>query len=78
MCFIASLMPATIFAVIGYFVLFASTRAEGPVHMIGRGLAIWIFVLALMFPIMGAYVVISGQCPLERMMAQIEAAPAQK
>ena len=64
MCFIASLMPATIFAVIGYFVLFASTRAEGCVRMLGRGLAIWIFALALMIPIMGAYLVISGLCPI--------------
>jgi hypothetical protein len=72
MCFICSLIPATIFAVIGYFVLFASTRAEGGVQRFGRGLAIWIFVLALMFPVMGAYATISGLCPLERMMAELE------
>ncbi|MFQ5991906.1 MAG: hypothetical protein ACE5NA_05660 [Nitrospiraceae bacterium] len=78
MCFVASLMPATMFAVIGYFVLFASTRAEGPVYIIGRVLAIWIFFLALMFPVMGAYVVISGLCPMEAMLGQIEAVPAQQ
>ena len=77
MCFFASLMPATMLAVVGYFVLFASTRAEGPVYMIGRVLAIWIFFLALMFPIMGAYVAIAGLCPMEAMLAQMEAVPAQ-
>ena len=72
MCFIGSLIPATIFAVIGYFVLFSSTKAEGGVHTLGRALAIWIFVLASFFPIMGAYATLSGQCPMERMMEQMK------
>lgn len=72
MCFFCSLIPATVFGVIGFFVLFAATRAEGGVKGLGRGLAIWILFLALMFPIMGAYVTLSGQCPLERIMEQFE------
>jgi len=65
-------MPATILVVIGYFVLYLSTKAEGVVHRIGRGLAIWILFLALFFPMMGAYVTISGQCPMEEMIEQME------
>lgn len=58
--------------VVGYFVLYLSTKAVGVVHRVGRGLAIWIFFLALFFPMMGAYVTISGQCPMEEMIEQME------
>ncbi len=68
MCFIFSFMPATFLVVIGYFVLFSSTKTEGVVQKFGWLLAIWIFVIAALFPIMGAYVTISGQCPIEEMM----------
>jgi hypothetical protein len=68
MCFIFSLIPATIFTVIGYFVLFTSTKAEGTTQKFGWALAVWIFIIALFFPIMGAYVTLSGICPLEKMM----------
>ena len=67
-CFIFSLIPATIFAVIGYFVLFASTKAEGAVQKFGQILAIWVLVVALFFPIMGLYVTLSGLCPIEELM----------
>lgn len=67
MCFIYSLIPAAIFAVIGYFVLFCSTKTAGSVHKFGQDLAILIFILAVFFPIMGAYVTISGQCPTDHM-----------
>ncbi len=68
MCFIFSLIPATIFTVIGYFVLFTSTKAEGTMQKFGWALAVWIFIIALFFPIMGAYVTLAGICPLEKMM----------
>ncbi len=68
MCFIFSLIPATIFAVIGYFVLFSSTKAEGAVQKFGQILAIWVFIVALFFPIMGLYVTLSGLCPIEELM----------
>lgn len=68
MCFFFSLFPATIFIVIGYFVLFSSTKAEGNVKKFGQILAIWIFIVA-MFPIMmGAYLTLSGLCPLDEML----------
>lgn len=41
-----SLLPATIFVTIGYFVLFSSTRASGAVKRMGEALAVWTFVLA--------------------------------
>lgn len=46
MSFFISLIPATIFLIIGYFVLFSATRAEGGVKRFGNILAIWMFVLA--------------------------------
>ncbi len=68
MCFIFSLIPATIFTVIGYFVLFSSTKAEGAVQKFGQILAIWVLIVALFFPIMGLYATLSGLCPMEEMM----------
>jgi Mn2+/Fe2+ NRAMP family transporter len=68
MCFGFSFIPATFLVVIGYFVLFSSTKTEGGVRKFGKVLAIWIFVIASFFPVMGAYVTITDQCPMERMM----------
>ena len=68
MCFIFSLIPGTIFTVIGYFVLFSSTKTEGAVQKLGQVLAIWVFVVALFFPMMGLYVTLSDLCPIEELM----------
>ena len=68
MCFIFSFIPATWVVVVGYFVLFSSTKTEGGVRKFGKILAIWIFVMALFFPVVGAVVTITGQCPMEEMM----------
>jgi hypothetical protein len=68
MCFAFSLIPATFWLVIGYFVLFVSTRAEGGVRRFGRILAAWIFLVAALMPIMGAYVTLSGLCPLAQLL----------
>ncbi len=73
MCFFFSLIPATFWVVVGYFVLFASSRAEGTLHRFGRLLGIWVLVIAVLIPICGAYVTLSGMCPLEKMMQQWEA-----
>lgn len=64
MPFLFSLIPATVIAVVGFFVLFASARAEGTVQKVGKVLGIWIFVLALLPLVGGAYVAVTGQCPL--------------
>lgn len=68
MCFFFSLIPATIFSVIGYFVLFSSTKAEGNVKKFGQILAFWIFIIALFPIIMGAYLTLSGLCPIDEML----------
>ena len=68
MCFFLSLIPATIWVVVGYFILFSSTKTEGSVQLFGRILAIWVFVIAAFFPVIGAYVTLSGLCPIEAMI----------
>ncbi len=71
MCFFFSLIPATVWLIIGYFVLFASTKAEGGLRKFGQVLAIWSFVIAALFPLGGAYVTLAGLCPMEAMMEQM-------
>jgi len=72
MCFFFSLIPATFFVLLGYFVLFSSRKAEGNIGKFGLILAIWLFIVALFFPIFGAYVTLSGQCPMNDMMQQMQ------
>jgi hypothetical protein len=68
MCFFFSFMPATFWIVIGYFVLFSSTKADGSVKTFGRGLAIWAFFVAGFIVVAGAYVTLSGMCPIGALM----------
>ena len=72
MCFFISLIPATVFTTLGYFVLFASTKAEGITRKFGQILAIWIFIIATFPIIMGAYVTLSGLCPFEEILKLIQ------
>jgi Na+-driven multidrug efflux pump len=67
MCFFFSLIPATVFITLGYFVLFTSTKGEGTTKKFGQILAIWIFIVAMFPLIMGVYVTLSGLCPFEEM-----------
>ena len=64
MCFVFSLIAATIWLVIGYFVLFSSSKAEGGIAIFGQILAIWIFVIAAGIFIAGAYATLAGFCPM--------------
>jgi hypothetical protein len=68
MCFFFSFLPATGWLVIGFLVLFAASRTEGGLRSFGRVLGAWALVIALMFPVMGAYVTLSDACPMEAMM----------
>ena len=79
MCFLFSLLPATVWVIIGYFVLFSSSRtAMGGIRTFGQVLAIWIFVIAALFPIGGAYVTLAGLCPdMARMHSSMMSNPAQ-
>lgn len=76
MCFLISFIPATAWFILGYFVFFASTKAEGDVQTFGKFLAIWVFILASFVPVMGAYVTLSGFCPLEAIMETMHSGPA--
>ena len=67
MWFFASLIPATIWVVLGYFILFASTKSQGAVQTFGQILAVWVFIIAALFPLAGAYATLSG-FSLEAMM----------
>lgn len=72
MCFFFSVLPATVWVVLGYFVLFSSTKAEGSTRTFGRILAIWVFVVAAFFPVMGAYVTLADLCPVEKVIQQMK------
>ncbi len=76
MCFFFSLIPATVWAIIGFFVLFASTKAEGGLSKFGQVLGTWSLVIAAIFPLAGAYVTLAGLCPMEAMMEQMHTPPA--
>lgn len=74
MCFFFSLIPATIFVIIGFFILFASTRSDGRLKMFAQVLAIWLFIIAALIPLGGAYATLAGLCPMEAMMEQMHPA----
>ncbi len=65
MCFFFSFMPATFCVTVGYFVLFASTKADGGIKLFGRVLAIWLFIIAAFILVVGAYASLSGLCPMQ-------------
>ena len=71
MCFLFSLFPATMLTVFGYIVLYCSSKADGALKSFGKILAIWVFVLAAIPPIIGAYVTIAGICPIGAMMQKM-------
>ena len=66
MCFVFSLFPATVLTIFGYIVLYCATESEGGLRTFGRILAAWVFALAAIPPLVGAYVSIAGLCPIDR------------
>ena len=64
MCFFLSFLPATIWLILGYFIMFSSTKVEGNMRAFGRLLAIWAFIIAAFIPMMAAYVTLNDLCPL--------------
>ncbi len=74
MCFFFSLMPATICVTVAYFVLFASSKADGGIKTFGWILAIWLFVIAAFIPLVGAYVTLAGLCPMEDILRTLHSA----
>ena len=55
MIFFISLIPATVLVVVGYFVIYTATRAEGGVKGLGKYLGAWIFFLAGVSILAGLY-----------------------
>jgi hypothetical protein len=71
MCFVFSLIPATILVIVGYFILFSTTKTQqGAVQLFGYILSAWVFIVSAFFPAMGAYASISGACPSMQTMMQ--------
>ena len=60
MYFSFSLIPATLSVVLGYFILFSSSKAQGAVKTFGQILAVWVFILAAALPVAGAYATYAG------------------
>ncbi len=71
MCFFFSLIPATFWLVIAYVVLYLSSRSDGQVQKLGRALAIWVAVIAIMIPIIGLVVTFTDLCPISEFMAKM-------
>ena len=42
------ILHVTVLAIIGYFLLFSASKAQGLVALIGRLLGLWVFLLALL------------------------------
>jgi hypothetical protein len=74
MCFFFSFIPATIWLILGYFIMFSSTKTDGAMRTFGRILAIWTFVIAACIPIMAAYVTLNGLCPLTEILKNLQSA----
>ena len=53
--FLGGLLHATLLAVVGFFVLFAASRATGIVKRIGDVLGWWLLLLALLAIVGGAF-----------------------
>ena len=73
MCFFISLIPATFWLVVGYIVLYISSKSDGQVQKFGRILTIWVFVIAAIIPILGLVVSFSDLCPFADLMAKLKA-----
>ena len=55
MCFFFSFVPATGWPVIGFVILFATTKTEGSPRTFGRLVGMRALVISWMFPITGDY-----------------------
>ena len=67
MCFFISLLPATFWAILGYLVLFSSSRAEGSIKTFGQLLGVWALVISVFILLGGAYISTTGLCSMEMM-----------
>ena len=78
MYFFFSLIPATLLVVLGYFVLFSSTKTQGGVRTFGQVLAAWLFVVAVVLPLAGAYATYAGLSPMGSMRSMHSGSSSQR
>lgn len=76
MCFYFSFIPATIWLVLGYFILFSSAKTDGKMRTFGRILAAWTFVIAACIPLMAAYITLNELCPLAAIFENLQSTAA--
>ncbi len=63
MCFVISLIPATLWVVLGYFVLFSASKVDSSgIRVFGQILAIWLFVIGAAIVIGAGYITLAGLC----------------
>ena len=68
MCFLFSFMPATFWLVLGYFILFSSKKSDGSMRTFGQVLAVWVFIIAALIPLMAAWITLNDLCPLTALL----------
>ena len=77
MCFFFSFLPATFWLVLGYFIMFSSTKVDGNMRTFGRLLAIWVFIIAAFIPMMAAYITLNDLCPLTALLEGVHSTATQ-
>lgn len=74
MYFFLSLIPATLALVLGYFILFSSTKTQGAMKTLGRILAVWVLAASVLLPMAGGYATYAGLPSLGAMMQSMHSA----
>ena len=76
MCFIISLFPATFWVIVGYFILFSSSKVDSNgIRALGQILAIWTFVIAAAIVIGAGYMTLAGLCRFGDMFSMMHSKP---
>lgn len=65
MCFVFSLGPATLWLVLGFFVIYTAYKTKGRIKKFGKLLSIWLFTIALVIAMVGAYLSVARRCPID-------------
>ena len=75
MCFIISLIPATFWIIVGYFVLFSASKADSSgIRTFGQILSIWMLVIAAAIVIGAGYITLAGLCRFGEMFSMMHSA----
>ncbi len=64
---LGAVLHATVIGVIAFFVLFAASKAEGFVALLGRLLGYWVLLIAIAALAAGIYFGMTGKGPMEMM-----------